>query len=145
MGRLAPATDVFALRSQGRTVPVWGIDVTNYCDAQCWYCPQPEHKRKRGYMSAEVFGATLDVMSNRKTNEADHNAHDIDDLLDLFRKERGKIVQRLERLEPSRFGQSALHPRLKKPMRIVDLMYFQAEHDDYHLARISELTRKLTT
>ena len=26
-------------------------------------------------------------------------------------------------------------------MRIVDIAYFDSEHDDYHLARISELIR----
>ena len=26
-------------------------------------------------------------------------------------------------------------------MRVTDMLYFQAEHDDYHLARISELIR----
>jgi hypothetical protein len=31
---------------------------------------------------------------------------------------------------------TALHPRLKIPMRIVDLAYFVAEHDDHHLATI---------
>jgi hypothetical protein len=29
-------------------------------------------------------------------------------------------------------------------MRMVDLAFFDAEHDDYHLARISELIRALT-
>jgi hypothetical protein len=37
----------------------------------------------------------------------------------------------------------ALHPRLKVNMRLVDMLYFQAEHDDYHLTRISELRRSL--
>jgi hypothetical protein len=36
---------------------------------------------------------------------------------------------------------SALHPRLKTPMRIIDLFLFVAEHDDHHLARITELAR----
>jgi hypothetical protein len=27
------------------------------------------------------------------------------------------------------------------PMRAVDMLFFQAEHDDYHLARITELIR----
>jgi hypothetical protein len=32
-----------------------------------------------------------------------------------------------------------LHPRLKQPMRLVDHLYFVAEHDDHHLARIWEM------
>jgi hypothetical protein len=31
------------------------------------------------------------------------------------------------------------------PMRLVDMVFFQAEHDDYHLARISELMRLFAT
>ena len=80
-------------------------------------------------------------LTNRKTHEANHNDRQIDDLIEVFRVERGKFVARLELLEPSRYGQTALHPRLRVPMRIVDMMVFQGEHDDYHLARISELIR----
>jgi hypothetical protein len=32
-----------------------------------------------------------------------------------------------------------LHPRLKQPMRLVDHLYFVAEHDDHHLATIREM------
>jgi hypothetical protein len=34
----------------------------------------------------------------------------------------------------------ARHPRLGTPMRLIDLAYFVAEHDDHHLARLRELT-----
>lgn len=80
-------------------------------------------------------------MSNRETNEANHNERPLNSILDSFRRVRADMVARFERLAPDRFGQAAMHPRLRKPMRIVDMMYFQAEHDDYHLARISELIR----
>jgi len=36
---------------------------------------------------------------------------------------------------------SSLHPRLKTPMRIVDLAYFVAEHDDHHIAAIREILK----
>jgi hypothetical protein len=36
-------------------------------------------------------------------------------------------------------SKAILHPRLKQPMRLVDHLYFAAEHDDHHLARIWEL------
>jgi hypothetical protein len=35
----------------------------------------------------------------------------------------------------------ARHPRLGQPMRLLDAAFFTAEHDDEHLARISELRR----
>jgi len=81
-------------------------------------------------------------MANRKTNEADHNAAEIGALLAAFREERARLVRRFEQLEESDWGKSALHPRLQQSMRIVDLAYFDAEHDDYHLARIGELIRR---
>ncbi len=84
-------------------------------------------------------------MTNRKTHEAKHNEKPIDSIVTAFRAQRSKLVQRLERLEPARFGQTSLHPRLNKPMRIVDMMFFQTEHDDYHMARISELKRRFKT
>jgi hypothetical protein len=80
-------------------------------------------------------------MSNRRTHEADHNASDIKTLLAAFREERGKLVARLEQLDEADWGKSAMHPRLRQAMRIVDVAYFDAEHDDYHVARISELVR----
>ncbi len=82
-------------------------------------------------------------MTNRKTNEANHNTRNIADLLTEFRRERAQLVARLEQLDESDWSKSALHPRLQQPMRIVDIAYFDSEHDDYHLARISELKRKL--
>lgn len=39
------------------------------------------------------------------------------------------------------FAITAIHPRLHVTMRLVDMLLFQAEHDDYHLTRISELIR----
>jgi hypothetical protein len=80
-------------------------------------------------------------MSNRKTYEAEHNQVAIDLILSSFRSQRGAIVDRLEQLESSMFARSAVHPRLGVQMRLVDMIFFQAEHDDFHLTRISELIR----
>jgi hypothetical protein len=80
-------------------------------------------------------------MENRRTHEADHNARDISELLAAFRAERGKVVARFEQVPEENWGKSAVHPRLRVPMRIVDIASFVAEHDDYHLARIRQLTR----
>jgi hypothetical protein len=37
------------------------------------------------------------------------------------------------------------HPRLKTPMRLIDHLYFVAEHDDHHHARIWELVSRPLT
>lgn len=80
-------------------------------------------------------------MSNRKTYAADHNQSSMESILENFRRDRLALVQRLDNLPAETFSTVALHPRLNKPMRLVDMIYFQAEHDDFHLARISELIR----
>ncbi len=77
--------------------------------------------------------------TNQKTEDADHNSSDLESILSAFRRERMALVGRLDALKPDDFARSALHPRLKQPMRLCDLMFFQAEHDDHHLATITEL------
>src|SRR5882724_1765396 len=80
-------------------------------------------------------------MSNRRTYEAEHNHVAIGSILSSFRDQRGNIVSRLDTFESSMFERTALHPRLGVPMRLVDMVFFQAEHDDYHLTGISELIK----
>ena len=80
-------------------------------------------------------------MSNRKTYEAEHNEVSISLICGSFRRERLEIVKRLDGFDSAMFARTALHPRLGVPMRLVDMIFFQAEHDDYHLTRISELIR----
>lgn len=80
-------------------------------------------------------------MSNRKTYEANHNQVSMAAILIDFRAQRTHLVNRLDNLAPATFASVAHHPRLNVPMRLVDMIFFQAEHDDFHLARISELIR----
>ena len=78
-------------------------------------------------------------LTNRKTHDADHDGRATDDILDAFRAERTRLVDRVENLDPKERGGTAMHPRLGKPMSMADLLFFVAEHDDQHLARIREL------
>jgi uncharacterized damage-inducible protein DinB len=80
-------------------------------------------------------------LQNRKTHEARHNESSISDLLAAFRRERFAMVAKLDALGPADLERTAIHPRLGQPMSIVDHFFFVAEHDDHHLARISELMR----
>jgi len=80
-------------------------------------------------------------MSNRKTYDADHNQVSIESILTNFRTQRMNLVGRLDQLSFESFAVVAHHPRLNVSMRLVDMLFFQSEHDDYHLARISELIR----
>ena len=80
-------------------------------------------------------------LQNRQTFEADYNSKEMGEILQGFRAERMEFVARLESLDAEFIERSAVHPRLQIPMRVIDLAFFQAEHDDHHLARISELIR----
>ncbi len=78
-------------------------------------------------------------MTNRRTFEAGHNDARLEDLLAAFRAARAGFVRRLEALTEEEVAASALHPRLRKQMRVIDLAYFVAEHDDHHLTTMREL------
>lgn len=81
-------------------------------------------------------------LSNRKTKEANHNARPAQEIVASFRKARTELVDRLGSLEPGFISRTMLHPRLQKPMRVVDHLFFVAEHDDHHLAKMWELLRR---
>ncbi|MBD2767425.1 DinB family protein [Hymenobacter sp. BT664] len=82
-------------------------------------------------------------LNNQATTQANHNATSLPELLQRFRQQRTHTVRRLSELDAEVLDRSALHPRMRTPMRPVDLFLFVAEHDDHHLARISELARQL--
>jgi hypothetical protein len=81
----------------------------------------------------EDFAASRETLTaadltNRKTHEAAHNTRAL-----------SEILTRVETLPPDVFSSTIPHPRLQQPMRFVDHLYFVAEHDDHHLARIREM------
>jgi uncharacterized damage-inducible protein DinB len=82
-------------------------------------------------------------LKNRKTDEANHNARPLQQILAEFRSARERLLKRVDELDASLFALAIPHPRLQTPMRLVDHLYFVAEHDDHHLARIWELVNPL--
>ena len=82
---------------------------------------------------------TVADLSNRKTHEANHNSTKAEDILAQFRTARSRLLERLEELQPELFSRTMLHPRLKQAMRLIDHLYFVAEHGDHHLAGIGEV------
>lgn len=80
--------------------------------------------------------------TNRSTWEADYTAQPLDVILASFREARTQFVRRLDDLDDSLIGRTALHPRLKKPTRTIDLVFFVSEHDDYHLAQVTRLKKE---
>ena len=88
---------------------------------------------------AGSYQLTAADLTNRKTDEANYNTRFLEEILADFREARAKLLKRVDALDQSIFARAIPHPRLKKPMRLVDHLYFVAEHDDHHLARIWEL------
>lgn len=83
-------------------------------------------------------------LENQKTDIAHHNKTDINVLLSQFQELRRLTVSKLIELNEQDVYKTALHPRLEKPMRTMDLFLFVAEHDDHHLARITEINTTST-
>jgi uncharacterized damage-inducible protein DinB len=83
-------------------------------------------------------------LTNLKTKEANHNSNSLQTLLARFRSARMRLVAGLEGMEDDSLELYSLHPRLQVQMRPVDMALFAAEHDDHHLAKITETYRSLT-
>jgi uncharacterized damage-inducible protein DinB len=86
--------------------------------------------------SAELTATDL---RNRKTEAANHNARPLEQILVEFRARRKALLNRIDEVDETLLARSIPHPRLRTPMRLVDHLFFVAEHDDHHLARIWEL------
>jgi len=80
-------------------------------------------------------------LENTKTHTANYNDKDIRVLIKVFSEVRSVTIAKLEALNEGDVYKMAIHPRLKTPMWIIDLFLFVAEHDDHHLARITEISR----
>jgi uncharacterized damage-inducible protein DinB len=97
-----------------------------------------------GRLDDFLAGATIlraADLTNRKTHEAGYNERPLADLLQAFRRERERFVARLDAWDERLISRIAVHPRLNQPMRVIDMALFTAEHDDHHLARMTELAR----
>lgn len=97
-------------------------------------------KRLEDFLSGARTLTPADL-ENTKTHQANHNQQELFQLVAGFRRARQDLVQNLEHLGATDLKRSSLHPRLKQPMTIPGMCLFVAEHDDHHLARITELLR----
>ena len=81
------------------------------------------------------------ALENRMTHSAGHNERSLEAVVEDLAAKRAAHVGRLEELTIADFGRIAKHPRLEQSMRLVDSVYFAAEHDDHHLAAARQLLR----
>jgi len=93
----------------------------------------------------ELFAGATELaaadMSNARTHAAAHNERSIAAIVAEFTVARGDLLARLDEASDGDVERNAMHPRLKRPMRLIDLCFFVAEHDDHHLAIVSRLLR----
>jgi len=78
-------------------------------------------------------------LTNRKTHDALHDSKTFNELIAEFKPQRKKFVASLRALKDEDLDKTSLHPRLKTPMKVIDLAFFVAEHDDHHLAQATSL------
>lgn len=98
-------------------------------------------KRMDEFLTGEKTLTPAD-MSNEKTTSANHNSKTIGELVALFSTTRHAFAHRVFKLNDEMLQRIALHPRLKKNLRLIDLIFFDCEHDDHHLAKIRNLLTK---
>ena len=84
---------------------------------------------------------TVADLNNTKTKEAGHNEKRLEFLLQGFVRERQRMLESIYLFDRTTLGLTSVHPRLHLPMRLLDALYFVAEHDDHHIAHISALLR----
>lgn len=78
-------------------------------------------------------------MSNTKTHQSNYNSFHTTELLEQFKGAREKLLEKIAGFDEAMASATALHPRLQKPMRVVDSLFFAAEHDDHELTKIRNL------
>jgi len=54
------------------------------------------------------------------------------------------FIERMKSLDAKILKRSSIHPRLKQPMRPIDMAQFVLEHDEHHIQTIRELIRQLS-
>ena len=85
---------------------------------------------------------TVADLTNTKTHEAGHNEKSLEQLMQLFVRLRQRTLEAIYDFDRGTLGLTSIHPRLQQPMRLIDFLYFVAEHDDHHIAKISGLLRR---
>ena len=106
-----------------------------------WDLEQLWLTRVQDFESGKETLAEADL-ENRKTHDASHNEVDINMLFQKFAQERFVLVELLKKHEHDAEDLISKHPRLQTPMRMIDLAFFIAEHDDHHMAKIRKLIGK---
>lgn len=83
-------------------------------------------------------------LENKNVIASAYNDQYMTDIIESFHDQRDQLITKLKTLTVEDLKKTALHPRLKTPMTVVELAFFVAEHDDHHLATITILDQSPT-
>lgn len=98
--------------------------------------------------------AEVDLVSNKRIDEMksgaevlspavfepqDYNPWPIEKVVKFFREARLSNLAKYRNISEADLLKASTHPRLKVKMTPIDLAFFDAEHDDHHLLKISDI------
>jgi uncharacterized damage-inducible protein DinB len=92
-----------------------------------------DEKRLRDYLSNASSLSPADI-TNPITEAANHNAKSWIEIIARLKQNRSHFTRQLTQLTPGDLHRTARHLRLQQQMRLLDWLWFIAEHDDHHLA-----------
>jgi uncharacterized damage-inducible protein DinB len=98
------------------------------------------HRRLEEYARGTAALTAAD-MENKRTESSAYNDRTLQSILEEFCGVRGRTIATLDALDLDAAARTAHHPRLDRPLRLVDLCLFAADHDDHHLAAIRQMLR----
>jgi len=100
-----------------------------------------DQKRLQEFLNHVAKLSAADIR-NQETEDAGHRSTSIAEILSRLRRGRQNLVLKLELLTEADVAIAAVHPRLRKPMRLLDWAWFVAEHDDHHLVQTRRAIQK---
>lgn len=83
------------------------------------------------------------ILSPAVFEPQNYNPWPIEKVVGYFETVRRSNLAKYRTLQKSDLLKSSQHPRLKVQMTPVDLAWFDAEHDDHHLVKITEILAQL--
>jgi hypothetical protein len=100
-----------------------------------------DEKRLREFLAGAAKLTAADP-ANRLTYETDHDNTPVGEIISRLRTHRLSLVAEMAHLTPTQITATATHPRLGQPLRLIDWLFFVAEHDDHHLAAARQALTK---
>jgi hypothetical protein len=92
-----------------------------------------------GFTRIDEMFAEAAVLSPAVFEPQDYNPWPIEKVVAFFRQTRMANLEKYKRLKDTDVLKGSMHPRLKVKLTPVDLAWFDAEHDDHHLLKISDI------